>query len=96
MFIVSKRNIIIPSPDGKERCFIAKDYVGEIPKWVAETEYFKELVTDGKISVSESKDDKSIEKAAEIPVTDHAQENNEAAEDKAKKRAAKAKQIYEV
>ena len=91
MFVISKRNIIIPSPDGKTSCFIPKDYIGSIPEWAAETAYFCELVKEGKLSVSESKKDKDIEKAAEKPVVDHAREKEE---EKPKKKMTKAKITY--
>lgn len=70
MVVLSKRNIIIPAPDGKTKKFIAKDYIGEVEKWVTETNYFKALVKDGKIVVT-STADKELDKAAEKPVTDH-------------------------
>ena len=63
MFIASKRNIILPSPDGKRHCRVSRDYVGEIPDWAAETDYFCALVKDGKISVPESHSDADVEKA---------------------------------
>ena len=31
MFVLSHRNIRLPSPDGKSSFFIARGYVGEIP-----------------------------------------------------------------
>lgn len=70
MVVLSKRNIIIPAPDGKTKKFITKDYIGEVEKWVTETDYFKALVKDGKIVVT-STADKELDKAAEKPVTDH-------------------------
>ena len=92
MFIVSKRNIIVPSNDGRESRFIPKGYVGNVPEWVTETNYFAELVNDGKISVSESKKEKDIEKAEEIPVTEHVQE--EKAEKIPEKKMSKTKVTY--
>ena len=92
MFIVSKRNIIVPGNEVRESHFIPKGYVGNVPGWVAETNYFEELVNDGKISISKSKKDKDIEKAEEMPITDHAQE--EKAEENPKKKMSKAKVTY--
>ena len=44
--IISKRNIIIPSPDGRQAYPIPKDYIGSVPDWVTKTKYFEELVKD--------------------------------------------------
>ena len=65
MFILSKRNVIIPGPDGGYR--ILKDYIGQVPDWVGRTPYFAQLVKDGKIVVTE-KTDKAVQDAAEKPV----------------------------
>ncbi|MDY4080921.1 MAG: hypothetical protein SOY97_04755 [Candidatus Metalachnospira sp.] len=92
MFIVAKRNIVVPSNDGKESYFIPKGYIGNVPEWVGDTKYFEELVMDCKISISESKKDKDIEKAEETPVIDHAKE--EKAEDAPKKKMSKVKVTY--
>lgn len=73
MVIVSKRNIIITSPDGKTSFFVPKNYIGSIPKWAEQTAYFHALVNDGKLAVSQSKKDSDIDKASEKPVTDNAQ-----------------------
>lgn len=67
MFILSKRNIILPSSDGHETIRVARDFVGEIPDWATKTDYFKMLVKDGKI-VPTGTTDKDIQKAAEKPV----------------------------
>lgn len=67
MFILSKRNIILPSPDGSQTVRVTRDFLGDIPDWAAETEYFKALVSDGKIVLSE-KTDKEIQTAVEKPV----------------------------
>lgn len=66
MFIVSKRNIILPGPDG-HKFRIPKDYMGEAPAWAAKSDYFKALVKDGKIVISKSKKDKDIQAAEESP-----------------------------
>ena len=60
MFVVSKRNIILPSADGLKSYPLARNFMGEIPEWATKTAYFKELVKDGKISVPKSKKDKDI------------------------------------
>lgn len=61
--IISKRNIIIPSPDGRQAYPIPKDYIGSVPDWVTKTKYFKELVKDGKIAVSSTTKDNALEQA---------------------------------
>lgn len=80
MFIMSKRNIIIPSPDGKASKKLYKGYVGPVENWVAQTDYFKELVKDKKIIVTETTKDNELEKAdAEKPV-DNARDKTEETE----------------
>lgn len=69
MFIMSKRNIIIPSPDGKMSKKLHKGYVGAVEDWVTKTDYFKALVADKKIIITETTKDNELEKAdAEKPV----------------------------
>lgn len=68
MFVVSKRNIILPSPDGSQAFPLSRGFMGEVPDWAAQTPYFAELVKDGKIGVPESKKDKDIAGAEEKPV----------------------------
>ena len=75
MFVVSKRNIIIPSPDGSQAFRLPKDFMGDVPAWASDSPYFKGLVSDGKIIVSNSKSDKSLEASAKAAAE---------AEDKAK------------
>lgn len=75
MFVVSKRNIIIPSPDGSQAFRLPKDFMGDVPAWVSDSPYFKGLVSDGKIIVSNSKSGKSLEASAKAAAE---------AEDKAK------------
>lgn len=67
MFVMSKRNIILPSPDGTASVRLVRDFIGEIPEWAAQTEYYRALVADGKI-VPTSKSDKDIQKADEKKV----------------------------
>lgn len=68
MFILAKRNVILPSPDGSQKFQVKRDFIGEIPDWAAKTDYFKALVADGKITVPENHKDKSTQTAAEKPV----------------------------
>ena len=73
MFILSKRNLILPSPDGKQSVRVAQDFVGEIPDWAAQTGYFQALVADGKI----------------VPTTHRDKDQQEADEKKVKTRRGK-------
>ena len=66
MFILAKRSVLLPSVDGKQRHFVPNGYMGEIPEW-AVTDYFRELVADGKICITESTKDKDLQKADEKP-----------------------------
>lgn len=63
MFIVSKRNIILPSADGKRAFRVSRDYIGEIPDWAADTAYFRALAADGKIGVPDNHSDQALESA---------------------------------
>lgn len=65
MFIMSKRNVILPSKDGKQQHSVSRDYIGEIPDWAADTEYFQALVRDGKIVIPDSRKDKDTQAAEE-------------------------------
>lgn len=63
MFVMSTRNIIIPSPDGKESVRLRRGEIGQVPAWAAKTAYFKALAADGKIVVSDRRRDRDQEKA---------------------------------
>lgn len=68
MFILAKRNIIIPSPEtGMKSVVLKKDGFATVPDWAAETAYFKALCADGKIVATEHSD-KAAQAAAEKPV----------------------------
>ena len=49
MFIISKRRVILPSRDGTRSHLVPRDYIGEIPDWAADTDYFRSLVMMGKL-----------------------------------------------
>ena len=49
MFVLSKRNVIIPAPDGSTAVALRRDVMTNIPEWAAQTNYFQALVRDGKI-----------------------------------------------
>lgn len=65
MFVVSKRNIIVPSQDGAREFPLPKGFMGEVPAWVSKSPYFKSLVNDGKVIVSKSKKDSDVAAAVE-------------------------------
>ena len=67
MFVLSKRNIVIPAPDGSTSVRLRAGMMETVPDWAAETEYFKALVADGKI-VPSGTSDKETQKAAEKKV----------------------------
>ena len=68
MFVLAKRNIVIPSPaPGIAPVVLKKDGFATVPDWAAETTYFKALAADGKIVATDHRD-KDIQTAAEKPV----------------------------
>lgn len=67
MFVFSHRNVMLPSKDHSQVFPLQRGYAGNIPDWAAETEYFRRLVADGKISLPESRKDKDLQEAAEKP-----------------------------
>lgn len=84
VFVMSNRNIIIPSPDGRTSIRLNRGQIGPVPAWAAKTAYFKALVADGKLVVSNSRD-KDEEKAR-----DEAEKARVAAEEAARKAAEEA------
>lgn len=68
MFIMSKRNVILPSVDGTKKHKVSRGFVGDIPDWATKTAYFRALVADGKISVPASHQDKDTQDAADSKV----------------------------
>lgn len=62
MFVVSKRNIILPGPNS-EKFHMPRDYMGPVPAWAEESAYLKALAEDGKVIISDSGGDKDIEEA---------------------------------
>ena len=66
MFAVSKRNVLLPGPNG-ERFFLKKDCVGPVPGWAEHSSYFQALVEDGKVSLSASGTDKDFSQKEKKP-----------------------------
>ena len=62
MFVVSKRNIEIPAPDGSTVVRLRAGLMETVPDWAVNTEYFKALVGDGKIVPSDKSDRSAAEK----------------------------------
>lgn len=66
MFAVSKRNILLPGPNG-ERFFLKKDCVGPVPGWAEHSSYFQALVEGGKVILSASGTDKDFSQKEKKP-----------------------------
>lgn len=65
MFVLSKRNVIVPAPDGSTAIALRRDVMTDIPEWAAQTDYFQALVRDGKIvptGTSDRESQKAVEK----------------------------------
>lgn len=62
MFVVSKRNIILPGPNG-EKFRMPRDFMGEVPAWAEKSKYLRALVADGKVIISKPKRNKSAKEA---------------------------------
>ena len=67
MFIYSNRNVVLRSRDGAQACPVRRGFVGEIPDWAGDTDYFRALVKDGKISLPASRKDRDVQAAEEKP-----------------------------
>lgn len=67
MFVLSKRNIIIPAPDGSTAVRLAREQLANMPDWAVKTAYFQALVSDGKI-VPTGKSDKETQAAEDKKV----------------------------
>ena len=67
MFVLSKRNIILPSPDGSTAVRLRRGDLVDLPDWAAKTDYCQALVADGKI-VPSGRSDKEAQAASEKKV----------------------------
>lgn len=67
MFVLAKRNIILPGAPGVQPLRLKKGLFADVPDWAADTAYFRALVADGKI-VTVDHSDKAAQDAAEKPV----------------------------
>lgn len=60
MFVLAKRNVILPAPDRSEFFALRKDEFSAVPEPFTRTPYFSALVRDGKIVVPESRKDSTV------------------------------------
>lgn len=72
MFIASKNHIVIPGAKGRDAVRIPRGFVGNVPNWVGGTDYFKALVKDGKISLSEGVRDEKKSRRGHSPKLEEA------------------------
>lgn len=70
MFILCKRNILFRTPDGAQTHLVRRDFIGNVPDWIGQTRYFRQLVADGVIAVPETTKDADVQAAAEAEVKD--------------------------
>lgn len=60
MRVLSKRNILFPSPDGSLVYPLLKGYIGEVPDWVTTLPYFRACVADGLVEPLKSYKDSEV------------------------------------
>ena len=70
MFILSKRNVLFRTSDGAQTHLVRRDFIGNVPDWIGQTRYFRQLVADGVIAVPETTKDADVQAAAEVEVKD--------------------------
>ena len=70
MFILCKRNILFRTPDGAQTHLVRRDFIGNVPDWIGQTRYFRQLAADGVIAVPETTKDADVQAAAEAEVKD--------------------------
>lgn len=82
--VLPKRNIVIPSPDGKESVRLNKDIISQVPDWAPKSPYYKALVADKKLLVMTGgktgrgkKDEKEAEKSGDGGNDENAGESRE-------------------
>lgn len=71
MFILCKRNVLFRTPDGAQTHLVRRDFIGNVPDWIGQTRYFRQLVADGVIAVPETTKDADVQAAAEVEVKDN-------------------------
>ena len=65
MFILAKRNIILPSPDHSDFFKVRIGQLVDVPDVFCRTPYFSALVSDGKITIPVTKKDRDVIEADE-------------------------------
>lgn len=82
--VLPKRNIVIPSPDGKESVRLNKDIISQVPDWAPKSPYYKALVADKKLLVMTGgkkgrgkKDEEETEKSGDGGNDENAGESRE-------------------
>lgn len=70
MFILSKRNVLFRTSDGAKTHLVRRDFIGNVPDWIGQTRYFRQLVADGVIAVPETTKDADVQAAAEVEIKD--------------------------
>lgn len=70
MFILSKRNVLFRTSDGAQTHLVRRDFIGNVPDWIGQTRYFRQLVADGVIAVPETTKDADVQAAAEVEIKD--------------------------
>lgn len=63
MFINSKINLLVRN--GKEKYKIKKDFIGDIPEWVANSWLVQMAIKSGDVVTPKAKTDKALEQADE-------------------------------
>lgn len=63
MFINSKINLLVRN--GKEEYKIKKDFIGDIPEWVADSWLVQMAIKSGDVVTPKAKTDKALEQAGE-------------------------------
>lgn len=70
MFILCKRNVLFRTSDGAQTHLVRRDFIGNVPDWIGQTRYFRQLVADGVIAVPDTTKDADVQDAAEAEVKD--------------------------
>jgi hypothetical protein len=78
MFINSKIRVLVRN--GKDSFIIPKDYIGEVPQWVAESWIVQRAIESGHIATPSNKSDKALEDADKVAEVKHEEAEAEAKE----------------
>lgn len=78
MFINSKIRVLVRN--GKDSFIIPKDFIGEVPQWVAESWIVQRAIESGHIATPSNKSDKALEDADKAAEVKHEEAEAEAKE----------------